>query len=252
MVRIVRRFLTGVVLPLKGGLFLLRHRHLLALALAPFVLNLLLYAAALICVVHYYDVWFALLLPQPQAWYLLLGYQLLHVLAFLLILAVFLFSFVFVGTAIAAPFLEVLSARVEFMLRDQHGLQPVRSHHWFVSLMRGLGHALLLLLLWVAAFPLSFFPGVGTTLWLLASCLLLAYNFAAFALGRRPWSFRQQWRMLLRDWAATLGFGAAVFILMLVPLVGLFLLPTAAVAGTMLVLDIELRHSGRVPEQPAS
>jgi CysZ protein len=247
MGRIIGSFLTGFVLPLRGGLFLLRHRRLLALATVPLVLNLLLYTAAIAFVVRYYAVWFALLLPQPQAWYLLVGYEVLRLLAFLLILAAFLFSFVFVGTAVAAPFLDVLSARVEHLLQDRHGIQPVRAQPWFVELVRALGHALLLLLIWVVTFPLSFLPGIGPPLWLLESCLLLAYNFAAFALERRPWSFREQWRRLLREWAATLGFGAAVFVMMMVPVVGLLLLPTAAVAGTMLVLDIEARSPGSAP-----
>ncbi|HEV8712199.1 MAG TPA: EI24 domain-containing protein [Candidatus Binatia bacterium] len=247
MARIIGSFLVGFVLPLRGGLFLFRHRRLLALATAPLVLNVLLYAAALTLVVRYYEVWFALFLPQPQAWYLLVGYEVLRLLTFLLILAAFLFSFVFVGTAVAAPFLEVLSARVEHLLQDQHGIQPVRSQPWLVELVRALGHALLLLFIWIVTFPLSFLPGIGPALWLLESWLLLAYNFAAFALERRGWSFREQWRRLLRDWAVTLGFGAAVFVLMMVPLAGLFLLPTAAVAGTMLVLDIEVRSSGSAP-----
>jgi uncharacterized protein involved in cysteine biosynthesis len=71
---------------------------------------------------------------------------------------------------------------------------------------------------------------------------LLTYNVAAFALERRRWSFREQWRVLLRDWAAALGFGATVFVLRKIPLVGLVMLPTVAVAGTMLVRDIEERR----------
>jgi uncharacterized protein involved in cysteine biosynthesis len=48
--------------------------------------------------------------------------------------------------------------------------------------------------------------------------------------------------VLLHDWAAALGFGAAVFVLRKIPLVGLVMLPTTAVAGTMLVIDIEDRR----------
>src|SRR5262249_5179704 len=158
-----------------------------------------------------------------------------------LILAAFLFSFVFVGTAVAAPFLEALSARVEHLLQDQRGIEPARAQPWLVELEWAPGHALLLVLLCAVTFPLRLIPVIRRPLCLLESCLLLAYNFAAFALERRPWSFREQWRRLLREWAATLGFGAAVFVMMMVPLVGLLLLPTAAVAGTMLVLDIEAR-----------
>lgn len=241
MARTIGRFVAGFMLPLKGGLLLLGHRRLLALAAVPLVLNLLLYLAALALVVHYYEEWFGLLIAQPQTWYWLVGYVVLRLAAFVLLLAALVFSFVFVGTALAAPFLEVLSVHVERLLRGPEALTPVRPLPWLRALLRALGHAVLLLLLWLGLFPLSFLPVLGHMLWLVGSWLLLAYNFAAFAAERR-WSFREQWRRLLREWAATLGFGAAVFVVLLLPLLGLVLLPTAAVGGTLLVLEIERRH----------
>ena len=118
MARAIGRFIAGFVLPLQGGVLLLRHRRLLALAAVPLCLNLLLYFAALALVVHYYEEWFSLLFAQPQAWYWLVGYVVLRLVAFVLLLAALVFSFVFVGTALAAPFLEVLSVRVEHLLQD--------------------------------------------------------------------------------------------------------------------------------------
>jgi hypothetical protein len=85
MIRIIRRFVTRFVLPLKGDLFLLRRRSLLAPF--PLVLNILLYTAAVVLVVHYYEMWSSLLFEQPQSWYLLIGYSVLNFLAFLPILA---------------------------------------------------------------------------------------------------------------------------------------------------------------------
>jgi CysZ protein len=239
MARGVRQFFVGLFLPLKGSLFLLRHRGLLALAMIPLGLNVLLYAAALVLLVHYYDQWFALLLIQPSAWYLRMGYEVLHLLAFLLVLGLLIFSFVFVGTALAAPFLEVLSVRVETILRGCGEIHSVRFHSWLRDSARMLWHAFLLILL----LPLSLLPGLGHALWLIGSWLLLAYNFAAFALERRRWSVRAQWRLLRSEWTALLGFGMAVFGLMLIPLGGLVILPIATVAGTLLVVDIEARHT---------
>jgi len=66
-------------------------------------------------------------------------------------------------------------------------------------------------------------------LWLGASWLLLAYNFAAFAFVRR----------LGQEWATTLGFGAAVFCSLLIPLLGLVLLPLATIGGTLLVRRLD-------------
>ncbi len=235
MVDAVRQFFAGFLLPLRGGLLLLRQRRLLAVAAAPLLLDVLLYLAAFLLVVHYYEEWFGLLWAQPTAWYWYAGYVVLRFGAFLLLLALLFFSFVFVGTAVAAPFLEVLSARVEQLLQAQETTAPTPRLSWLQESLRALGHAILLLGLWLGVLPLSFVPVLGPPLWLVISWLFLAYNFATFAFARRPWSFREQWRRLLHAWAATLGFGAAVFLILLVPLLGLVLLPTAAVGGALLV-----------------
>ena len=239
MVRAVTHFLAGFVLPLTGGLMLLRHRRLLLLALAPLALNIVVYLGALWLLNQYYEQWFGLVWPAPHAWYWQLGYVLLRFGVFLGLLIGLLFSFVVVGTAVAAPFLDLLSAQVERALPGAHVCLAEHSPSGLRASLRALGHALLLGGVWLAFLPLSFLPGLGHVLWLGASWLLLAYNFAAFAFARRPWSFREQWRRLRHEWAATLGFGAAVFCCVVIPLLGLVLLPVAAVGGTLLVQRLD-------------
>jgi CysZ protein len=239
--RAIRRFAEGVALPIKGGVFLLRRRRLLLLALAPLLLNLALYVTAVALFVRYYDEWFGLLMDRPEAWYLLVGYYALRILALLVAVAVFIFSFVFVGTVLAAPFLELLSERTEAALRGLRDDQPFRIRQWTVDVLRSVGHAAKTLFILIAAFPLSFLPVVGPAAWLILGWLLLAYDLTSFAMDRRRLSFREKWRLLLTDASGTLGFGAAIFFLMAVPLVGLLVLPAAAVAGTMLFLDLEAR-----------
>src|SRR5262249_47616720 len=150
MVRTIRQFFTGFLLPLQGGLLLLRRRRLLVVAAVPLLLDVLLYLAAFLIVVHYYEEWFGLLWTQPHAWYWYAGYLVLRFGAFVLLLALLFFSFVFVGTAVAAPFLEVLSARVEQLLQAQETTAPVPRPPWLHESLRALGHATLLLGLWLA------------------------------------------------------------------------------------------------------
>src|SRR5581483_588998 len=241
MVRAVTHFFAGFVLPLTGGLVLLRHRRLLLVALTPLALNIGLYLVALWLLTQYYEDWFGLVWQAPHVWYWQLGYVVLRLGAFVLLIVGLLFSFVVVGTAVAAPFLDLLSTRVEQVLPGPHAQATTRSHShsWLHASLRALGHGLLLGGVGVVLLPLSFFPGLGHALWLVASWVLLAYNFAAFAFARRPWSFREQWRRLRHEWAATLGFGAAVFSCLLIPLLGLVLLPVAAVGGTLLVQRLD-------------
>jgi len=243
MLRVGQRFIASFLLPLSGGKLLLHHRRLWALALAPLLLNVLFYLAALALLVHYYEQWFSLLLAPPQTWYLLLGYSALRLLALLVMVALFLFSFVFVGTILAAPFLERLSARVEALLFGWTEEPRVPLSQLIADFGRTVAHSLFCLSLLVVAVPLNFLPGLGHLAWLLLSWLLLTYNFTTFAMDRRRLSFGAKWRWLLAEWAATLGLGAALFVMMAVPIVGFVLLPVATIAGTMLLRDIEDRRS---------
>jgi len=78
----LRRLVRGIGLPLRGTLFLLRHRRLWLLAVAPLLLNAGLYVVTLILFVRYYDVGFGLLIDRPEAWYWLIGYYVLRLLGF--------------------------------------------------------------------------------------------------------------------------------------------------------------------------
>jgi uncharacterized protein involved in cysteine biosynthesis len=75
----------------------------------------------------------------------------------------------------------------------------VQLHQWLIGLLRPLGHTLIPLPIWLVTLPLNFLPVLGQAAWLLGGWPLLTYNFAAFALEQRRWSFREQWRMMLRD-----------------------------------------------------
>jgi uncharacterized protein involved in cysteine biosynthesis len=136
MLSAIRRFTAGLMLPLKGSVFLFQHRSLLRLAVAPLLLNTVLYGATLGLFIHSYNDLFALLMDRPDAWYWLVGYYVLRLLAFILIGAVFLFSFTLVGTVLAAPFLERLSERTEAVLRAPRTAQPFRLTRWAADVFR--------------------------------------------------------------------------------------------------------------------
>jgi CysZ protein len=236
---VITRFLHGFVLPIEGGVFLWQHRSLRLLAVTPFLLNTVLYTIAVTLFVRFYDTWFGLILDRPEVWYWLIGYYVLRSLAFLVVVAIFIFSFVFVGTILSAPFLDLLSERTEAVLRGTRNDQPFRIHQWIGDVLRSVGHSLMTILTLIAAFPLSFIPIIGHATWLGVGWLLLTYDFTSFTLDRRRLAFREKWRWLLADLSGTVGFGAALFFLMVIPVVGLVSLPVAAVAGTMLVLERE-------------
>jgi CysZ protein len=93
-----------------------------------------------------------------------------------------------------------------------------------------LGQALVLALqlLLPAAAPLWAAAGVGWT------ALFACAEYLDPPLARRGGSFVEVRRVLARRTALALGFGLSVTVLLWVPLLNLFLLPLAVVAGTLL------------------
>ena len=231
------------MLPVKGGTFLLHNPRLLPLAAAPFLLNTLLYAAAVYAFFQYYDHWFSLVMERPEAWYWLGVYYVLRVLAFLMGAAVFIFSFVFVGTVLAAPFLDLLSHRTEIIVEGTGLDQPFHLQQLVLSVVRSAGHAILIIGFLALAFPISFIPVVGHAIWLGLGWLLLAYDMSSFSMDRRAFTFRNKWRLLMRNKAGVIGFGATTFCLTPIPIVGFVILPAAVVAGTLLFLDLEAQEA---------
>src|SRR5919109_2895255 len=98
MLRPIRRFIAGLLLPLKASVFLCQQRSLRRLAVAPLLLNVVLYGGMLVLFIYSYNDLFALLLDRPDAWYWLVGDFLVRLLAFVLHGGVFLFSFTLGGT----------------------------------------------------------------------------------------------------------------------------------------------------------
>ena len=246
----ITRFIQGFALPFRGAALLWRTPALRRLAIAPLILNIILYIIAISLFTQYYETGFGLLIARPEAWYWLIGYYVLRSLAFVAAIGVFLFSFVFIGRALATPFLDILSEWTEDTLHGTPTNRPFHLGHWIVDILRSLAHTLGLLFLLAAAFPLSFIPVIGQAAWLGLGWLLLAYDFTSFALDRRRLSFRAKWQRVLSHRAGSLGFGAALFVLLAIPVVNLFGLSVAAVSGTLLVYEQD-RSSSTHSAQPA-
>jgi CysZ protein len=164
----------------------------------------------------------------------------LAVLAFLL--AGYL-GFTLVGNLIAAPFNDLLAARIladGAAAQDPSDRRPPRGLTWKGALA-AIGDELSKL--WyvasrsVPALALLVIPGLNIAAplaWLVATSWLLAFEYLDFAFGEAGTRFADQRRLLRRDLAVTLGFGAGVSALMLIPVLNLAAIP-ASVAGACLL-----------------
>lgn len=243
LIHTLRDFLAGFLLLFRGGSLVVRHPQLRQRAVKPFLLTVLLYGIGGGLLVHTARERLALLLHQPDPWYVILGQVALALVTVAGIAVIALFAFVLVARVIASPFLALLSEDTERQVRGQLSDEPFALSTFVSDVGRGVGHSLALVCLLGVTFPLSFIPVIGPVLWVGSGWGLLAYDFASFTLDRRHWALKKKYTVLRSAWPRVLGLGAAIFMLMAVPLGGLFVLPAATVAGTLLVLELEERGS---------
>lgn len=239
--------LGGLTAPVKALGFIVRHGGLWPLAFTPFLINLALFALFFWFGYSRFSQWLDALLPVGQGWWWLILYYVLAVLAVLLLLVVQVYLFAVVGGVVAAPFLEALTQRVEELAA------PNQAADWtprgiFSEILRVAGQALKKLLLYALVMGLllllNLFPGPGTALYaglaFVATCYFLALEFTDYPLDRRGLTLTAKLGYVRRLGLRGLAFGAAVFLLGLMPLINLALLPLAAVGGTLLYLDAPL------------
>jgi CysZ protein len=158
---------------------------------------------------------------------------------------------VLLGRAIASPFLDALSERVETILSGAAappwGLaRMVRS--LAVSLGDLVGGVAILIVVQLPVFLIGL-TAVGAVpaaaFGFVVSALLLAHEFVGLPLVLRHVSYTARWRVVRQNGWSALGFGTMTMVLVAVPGLNLLLLPVAVVAGTLLCHD--LRRSGRLP-----
>lgn len=171
---------------------------------------------------HDYVRW--LIWPLAVAAFLLVGY----------------FGFMLVGNVVAAPFNDLLAARVVGTLRGT-GNSSVSSGMSLRSMLASFGDELRKL--WfvvvrsVPALLLFVVPGISViapAVWFIVASVLLAYEYLEFPFALSDARFEDQRRLLRHDAMTTLGFGAGVSALMLIPGLNLAAIP-ASVAGACLL-----------------
>ena len=241
-----------------GLAFLGQHRLLWKWAILPITINIVVFAVAfaLFLVVYpdLYDLATGFLpLDPPTAWYAWLWVAPLRLVAWIIgllllltALVVLYVAFLLLGTAIAAPFLDVLAQRVETIATGHSIADPTT----FLGNVRAVGTSMLEELRKLAFFLtvqiillfLGFIP-LLTPLTVLAAALFtmffLPLEYAGFAMDHRHLSFPQRRALIWRHRWLMLGFGAAGFLTLLIPIVNFVCLPALVVGGTLLLLHVE-------------
>jgi CysZ protein len=257
----------GVALHVEALRMLWRERALWAVAAVPTLIGVVAVAGAVGLLVHFAgDLWSLATGWMPSlsasAWYqwawigparallVLLGVSMLLVFSGLAVLLAWLAAGV-----LAAPFLDVLSRRVEALVtgavldRAEPGLaaalreagravlQELRRLAFFVSVQA----LILVLAMLIPGGPLLAAPAMTAF-----TVLFLPLDYASYALDRRRVDFSTRRRWVLAHRAPMVGFGAGAFATFAIPGLNFLAMPILVVSGTLLALRTPL------PQAPGS
>lgn len=246
---------TGLAALPSGAWYLLGHRRLWPYAAAPLIVNLVLYLVlGSLAITYVLPVLVGWLTPASFPWWLswvepflkpFLGW-LVWLFSFLLLVVAGALSFTAVGSVIAAPFLDFLSEKVENLELGRSLGRPFSLGVLMEDAARTVVQACLKLsvvaALFVATLPLLLVPVLGglavTVINSYFAIWYLAAEFLDLPMSRAGWSLTQRRAWLQRRRGAVFGFGGAIYLVCLVPLMGFLVLPVAAVSGTRLFVSL--------------
>lgn len=243
----------------RGFALLRRHRSLWPWAALPFLLNFAAFGLAIWAFVANLD---AIAGPlermldpgEPSAWWgwawagpLLLFAVLARWLLLIALGVAIYFLFTVVGGLLAAPFLDVLSERVEHIAAGE----PARAGSGFRDLVNGALRSVIeegkrtffFLAVQLAIVVFGLFPGVQPIAALASlafTALFLPLDYTAYALDRRRVPFKVRRRWIAGNFAEMFGFGAFGLALFFVPGLSFLCLPWLVTSGTLLVLEVPL------------
>ncbi|HEY3359005.1 MAG TPA: EI24 domain-containing protein [Polyangia bacterium] len=250
------RFSRALGYPFLGWRFISAHPALYRYCIIPFILNLLIMTAIGVGLWHYYPDLVAWIWRRPEGLGLRVLWYVLYVFILLAVLVLGYALFFILQALLASPFNDLLSEKTEELLAGHKPL-PFSLARFLRNAVVTVAHESMKLLLLIAILaPLwlvcLFIPGIGSILFAVlggaVSAFFLGYDYHDYALARRRFPFGRKWGLLTHNFAFTLGFGTTVSLMLLVPVLGLFFPPFAAVGGTIACLDYE--RYGRLPPPP--
>ncbi len=232
--------LTGLKLIVKPGI-----RGYVAI---PLAINILVFAALIWFGARQFGVFLDWLMPELPQWLQWLSWILWLIFAVGGLLILF-FTFSLLANLVSAPFNGLLAEAVEFHLTGQ---KPRGGEGGFImSIIPAFMHELrkiAFFLLWALPFLILFLiPGVNLAaplLWFIFSAWMLALEYTDYPMGNHNIGFAQQRRTVAKKRFLNLGFGSAVSVATMAPVLNFLVMP-AAVAGATALWVRELKESNR-------
>ncbi|MBN2429096.1 MAG: sulfate transporter CysZ [Deltaproteobacteria bacterium] len=236
------RFSRGFFYPFKAGKFLLRHPSLLRFVVVPFLINVFLFSGLVYYGVQFFDQFVAGLIPSGEAWYWVIIFYSLWVIAVAVTAVLIFFTFSVVGNLIASPFNDLLSNKTEELILglktdEKFSLQQFWSDSLQILLIE-LKKISIFVGIMLILFLLNFLPGIGSMLFSILAFLLtvffLVLEYFGFVAYRKRLDFREQRKFIWSRFSMTFGFGIGIMALLTLPLLNFICIPLGVVGATLM------------------
>ena len=224
---------------LREGWQRIRQPGLRRFVVIPLAVNLLLFAALVSWGIRQFNYWMDRLMPHLPEWAGFVEWLLWPLFALVVLLVLF-FGFSIVANLIASPFYGFLAEKIA---EQERGLvSPATGWHEILMMVpRSLGRELRKIVYYLPRLTglllLTLIPVVNllaSPLLLLFGVWMMAVQYIDYQADNDQVGFPDMLRWMQTRRALSLGFGAPVYVGLLIPLVNLLVMP-AAVAGSTLL-----------------
>jgi len=235
------RFLWGAGYPLRGLKVFAGNRRVVLLSIAPFIVSLGAYVIAAALLIAFGGRITDLLIERGAWWRDVIRVMMMAGMA-VVYLVVFAFTYSILSLVIAAPFYEFLSAAAERVHAGKVAEAPTGWREILVDLWHAVTEAskFLLVEIGLLAFGQFCIPPFSTAVCFALSAVVIALEQMEGPMGRRRMTFRDKIRFARRHFWPVLGFGTVTTLALLVPVLGVAVLPVGVVGGTLLFCDLSL------------
>lgn len=240
--------LTGVAYLVKG-LKALRLQSLRPFIIAPLAINILIYTIVMTYAFKQFSGWIDAILSLLPEWLAFISWILWP--SFILILLFLVgYSFTLVANFIASPFNGILAEKTEAKLLQKTVSSPSSTQDWLLLIPRSIGREiskwmyilpLLLGLLVITIIPVINI--IAPPLWFIFAAWSMAIQYCDFCADNNQQNFSSMKEGLRQYRYAYLGFGAAVAVLTMVPLLNLLIMPAAVIGATLMWSENNVENS---------
>mgnify|MGYP002410957064 CR=1 FL=1 len=231
-------FFRGFAIPFRGLRLVFSTSKLMLLTLSVAAVTFLSLIGVLVALWYLAPGLVATFWEEPEAWYALAAYKLLVALVYGLL---FVIGANVVPPLLVSPLMDPLSVEAEKTLGvavSEDGSFGRLVKETVGSIANGLVRPLVLLVGQAALLPLLLIPVAGGPLWTgLSWCwttVWVTVSYLDIPMARHLYSFDHEVHVLKKRLPLCLGFGAAIALMLWIPLLNSFFVPAAVVSATVL------------------